>query len=110
VVGIAKHLWSKRFREKNRSTPLDFLEAQKLVSQNEAQASEEKLLQFLQSAGAKCMALLSAFYYEKLSLDELSAKFGFSGIRSATVQKFKCLEKVRTSIKEKSLQYEDFLD
>jgi hypothetical protein len=25
------------------------------------------------------------------------------------VQKYKCLEKVRTAVKEKSLQYEDFL-
>jgi hypothetical protein len=56
------------------------------------------------------MELLSAFYYEKEDLQKLAQRFGFSGTRSATVQKFKCLEKVRETVKQKSLQYEDFME
>jgi hypothetical protein len=36
--------------------------------------------------------------------------FGFSGERSATVQKYKCIEKVRETVKQKALTYEDFLE
>jgi len=54
------------------------------------------------------MRLLNAFYYEKLNMDEIAIRFGFSGKRSATVQKFKCLGKVRQVVRRKSLQYEDF--
>jgi hypothetical protein len=56
------------------------------------------------------MQLLSAFYYEKLDMETLAEQFGFSGPRSATVQKFKCLEKVKETVKEKSLRYEDIIE
>ena len=65
---------------------------------------------FLQTAGKKCMDLLRSFYYDHLPLQDAATLFGFSGVRSATVQKYKCLEKVRETVKEKALTYEDFLD
>ncbi len=111
VLGIVKHLWSKQFQEKIRYTSLDPLPEEKEPLSAKAETpSTEKLLRFLEKAGEKCMQLLSAFYYEKLPPEVLAGKFGFSGVRSATVQKYKCLEKVRDTVKQKSLQYEDFLD
>jgi len=71
--------------------------------------SDKRILRLLQAAGRKCMEVLTAFYYEKLDMQELAHRFGFSGTRSATVQKFKCLQKVKQVVKEKSLQYEDFV-
>ena len=56
------------------------------------------------------MELLSAFYYDKLNMLEVAQKFSFSGERSATVQKHKCLEKVKSVVKQKALQYEDFFE
>ena len=56
------------------------------------------------------MELLRSFYYDQQPLTDIAGKFGFSGVRSATVQKYKCLEKVRETIKERSLTYEDFID
>ena len=47
----------------------------------------------------ECLELLTAFYYEHLPLRDIATKFGFNGTRSATVQKYKCLEKVREKIK-----------
>ncbi len=110
LIGIVKHLWSKRFQEKIRYTPLEPSEAQTFSLVKETAPSSEKLMRFLETAGQKCMDLLRAFYYDKIPLEEMAGRFGFSGIRSATVQKYKCLEKVRESVKEKSLHYEDFLD
>ena len=55
------------------------------------------------------MELLKSFYYDELPLNDIAETYGFSGVRSATVQKYKCLEKVRETVKEKSLTYEDFL-
>jgi predicted DNA-binding protein YlxM (UPF0122 family) len=56
------------------------------------------------------MELLRAFYYDKLSMRKIAGQFDFNSERSATVQKYKCLEKVRDIVKEKSLTYEDFLE
>lgn len=74
------------------------------------EVSSSRLMRLLQTAGRKCMELLSAFYYEKLPMEQLADRYGFSGPRSATVQKFKCLEKVKDTVKEKSLSYEDILE
>jgi DNA-directed RNA polymerase specialized sigma24 family protein len=103
IFGIARHLWSKKMKDQLRKQPLPDPTTDTPVSTN-------KLLTLLQTAGQKCMELLRAFYYDKQPLDKVADQFGFSGVRSATVQKYKCLEKVRETIKEKSLSYEDFLD
>lgn len=61
---------------------------------------EKSLLQSLVKSGKKCMELLKAFYYDHSPMQEIAERFGFNGRRSATVQKYKCLEKVREEIKK----------
>lgn len=60
---------------------------------------EEGLLDSLLRSGKKCMELLKAFYYDHCSMQEIAGQFGFNGRRSAAVQKYKCLEKIREEIK-----------
>jgi DNA-directed RNA polymerase specialized sigma24 family protein len=107
VLGIAKHLWLKQHRDNAKLTPLNDLE---IENEETAHASDKKVLNFLQTAGKKCMDLLRSFYYDGLTLADAAELFGFSGVRSATVQKYKCLEKVRENGKQKALTYDDFVD
>ncbi len=109
ILGIAKHLWLKKCRSKPQTTELDHPAAEAVAVEEDEAPAAHKLLQFLATAGEKCMEMLRAFYYDKLPLSEIAQNFGYSGIRSATVQKYKCIEKVRDTVKEKSLSYEDFL-
>lgn len=110
ILGIARHLWLKKCRKDQPSTTLDHPEADVRVEEAAENPSTPKLLRFLETAGKKCMDMLRAFYYDKLPLADIAQSFGYSGIRSATVQKYKCIEKVRDTVKEKSLRYEDFLE
>jgi RNA polymerase sigma factor (sigma-70 family) len=110
LMGVAKHLWAKKIKEGTHLS-LDLSDAGLLLADaTEQPASSAKILKFLEAAGKKCMELLHAFYYEKLPMKEVAEAFGFAGERSATVQKYKCLEKVRNTIREKSLNHEDFLE
>lgn len=110
LLGIAKHLWAKKNKPHNQSVSLDDSQADIIQEETPGIAASEKLLHLLHTTGEKCMQLLRAFYYDKLPLGKIADRFGFSGVRSATVQKYKCLEKIRDTIKEKSLTYEDFLE
>jgi len=110
LLGIAKHLWARKNNNKQRHTTLDDSLEGIATAENDPASSTEKLMELLNTAGQKCMELLRAFYYDKLPLHKISGMFGFSGTRSATVQKYKCLEKIRDTVKEKSLTYEDFLE
>ena len=110
LLGITKYLWIKKFKNNSRQVSLNELDlADSFEDEQEATVSV-KLLDFLESAGKKCMDLLRSFYYDKLNMTEIAGQFGFTGTRSATVQKYKCLEKVRDQIKEKALTYEDFFN
>jgi DNA-directed RNA polymerase specialized sigma24 family protein len=107
LVGISKKLWLQRYRENNRQVQLDNIDTP--VAEEEKLA-DKRLLNFLATAGKKCMELLRSFYYDQLPATELADQLGYSGVRSVTVQKHKCLEKVRETVKQKSLTYADFME
>ncbi len=110
LLGIARHRWIHMCRRFGLEVPLDDAEALDWAEEDILLPSSQKLLRLLTVAGKKCMDLLRAFYYDQLPLDEMAHTFGYAGVRSATVQKYKCLEKVRATVQEKSLNYEDFLE
>ena len=83
--------------EKTISIPEDYCEPE-----------ESRLTSLLELTGRKCLQLLRAFYYDSLSLEQIKTAFGFSSAHSASAQKFKCIEKMRNIIQEKSMGYEDF--
>ncbi len=107
LFGTAKNLWLKRYGQSSPSLPLDQVD---IALTTEESPSSARLFRFLEIAGRKCLELLKSFYYDQMSLQEIADEYGYSGVRSATVQKFKCLEKVRESVKEKSLLYDDFME
>ncbi|QDH78940.1 sigma-70 family RNA polymerase sigma factor [Echinicola soli] len=110
LFGVARHHWYKRFREASTlALGKDEIALSQVADFEQVNTDERlQLMSFLKSAGEKCMDMLKAFYYDRLSMDELAQRYGYRTKRSATVQKFKCLEKVRDQVKEKSLTYEDF--
>ncbi|MBT1697293.1 sigma-70 family RNA polymerase sigma factor [Fulvivirgaceae bacterium PWU4] len=110
VLGIAKHLWIRKFNHDKSTVPLDEREAVTLPDHYFPTVESGKLVSFLARAGKRCMELLQAFYYEKRSADQIRNAFGYGSAHSATVQKFKCLEKVRDMVRSKSVTYEDFTE
>jgi len=107
LVGTSKNLWLQRYRENNKQETLYNFDLS--VAEEESPA-DKRLLKLLTTAGKKCMDLLKSFYYDNLPVTELADNFGYSGARSVTVQKHKCLEKVRETVKQKSLTYADFME
>jgi DNA-directed RNA polymerase specialized sigma24 family protein len=112
IIGIAKHLWIKKFKSKHRLLSLDFWEKEITLPQDYFEieiTKTNRLLHLLEVAGKKCMELLHSIYYDKLSMNEVSQVHGFSNPHSASVQKHKCIEKIKVIVKQKSLNYEDFI-
>jgi DNA-directed RNA polymerase specialized sigma24 family protein len=107
LLGIAKKLWLQHYKAVSKNQPLNDFDTDFV---REEQPASGKILQYLETAGKKCMELLSAFYYDHLPVNNVAAMFGYSGTHSATVAKYKCLEKVRETVKQKSLNYADFIE
>ena len=111
LVGIAKHLWLRKARTNARFLKLDDYERSLTIPDELASEAETSaLIRFLQRAGGKCMDLLTDFYFAGRSIAEIAARHGFATIHSASVQKHKCLVKIRNIVKEKQLRHEDFME
>lgn len=110
ILGIAKHLWIRKYHHDKHRVRLDDLERTITVPDEESTPVSQRLIRLIEISGKKCLDLLQAFYYEKLSPERIANTFNYSTAHSATVQKFKCLEKLRNAVKQKSLGYEDFVE
>ncbi|HEX8040092.1 MAG TPA: sigma-70 family RNA polymerase sigma factor [Chryseosolibacter sp.] len=111
IVGIAKHLWIKKFRHDRHRVSLDSVESGiALTDEDLVSVNDRKLLTFLEATGKKCLDLLRNFYYGKMTMKQIAVAAGYRDERSAAVGKFKCLEKMREAVKNKSMCYEDFFE
>ena len=107
LLGIAKNLWLQQYKADSKNEPLNGFDTELVADE---QPATGKLLHYLETAGKKCMELLKAYYYDGLAVTHIASVFGYSGMRSATVAKYKCLEKVRETVKQNSLNYADFIE
>ena len=95
VIGIAKNLWRREARRTpNAALPEDVPDA---VEQRPEPTPS--IWTYLRGAGKKCMQVLTAFYAGGQTMEEIAAAFDYSSAHSATVQKYKCLERVREQLK-----------
>lgn len=96
LLGVARICWLRA-----RGATVALPEAFDAAEPEDAgmEEREQNLRASLVRSGKKCLELLKAFYYDHCSMQDIAARFGFNGTRSATVQKYKCLEKVRKEIK-----------
>jgi DNA-directed RNA polymerase specialized sigma24 family protein len=108
ILGIAKHLWVRKYNRDRHRVDLD--PAIVVPLEEERLPISTRILRLIELSGKACLELLQAFYYEKLNPERIAKVFNYSNAHSATVQKFKCLEKLRNTVKQKSLGYEDFIE
>ncbi|MBX2870928.1 MAG: sigma-70 family RNA polymerase sigma factor, partial [Saprospiraceae bacterium] len=104
ILGISRNLFFQHCKKKKPKLDLDTLPDSMFTPVEEAPPlpHRHRLLDYLTTAGKKCLDLLQAFYYFKSPMKEIAREFGYRSERSATVQKYKCLEKVRETVKQES--------
>jgi RNA polymerase sigma factor (sigma-70 family) len=61
-------------------------------------ASEPSLMKYVEQLGATCQNILLSFYYFRQTMEQIAEQHQYRNIRTATVQKFKCLERLRKSV------------
>lgn len=101
VVGMCRNQWSNYLRKKNREVSMDDFSENEYEEGSASEGSTIPLIRYLEKAGKKCLDLLQAVYYFKYNMQEVAEEFGFRTVRSATVQKYKCMEKVRNEVSKR---------
>ncbi|PHN04749.1 RNA polymerase sigma factor [Flavilitoribacter nigricans] len=102
VVGMCRNQWSNYLRKKQREIPTDDFSENEYEAEPDAPERSGSLIRYLEKAGKKCLDLLQAVYYFRYNMQEVAEEFGFRSVRSATVQKYKCMEKVRNEVAKRA--------
>jgi RNA polymerase sigma factor (sigma-70 family) len=101
VYSVSRRLWLKRLQQMNRYAPaLQGLENS--VSVEEEMEQHERINDEFQamekaigSLGEPCKSLLEAYYFQKKSMHEIAAGFGYTNADNAKNQKYKCLMRLK---------------
>jgi len=108
IIGIVKNRWSHVVQREHNSRDLSALDS--TSEKDAAYVDRHKLYTLVLSAGKKCLEMLTMFYHQRSTAYDIARAFGFKSDHSASVQKYKCIEKIRETIRQNSLSHEDFFE
>ncbi|MFT2010336.1 RNA polymerase sigma factor [Pontibacter sp. 13R65] len=98
IMAVCKNRWRRELEKRSRHQELSAAVAEQLPQEANAEAPAADLAAFVEQLGAKCRDILVSFYYLGQQLEQIAQQHQYRNIRSATVQKFKCLERLRKSV------------
>ncbi len=102
LLSVSRNLWHQELRRRAR------LPHEALSDEVESSVAEETealtepafaVLHYVEQLGERCKSMLLSFYYFQQPLTQIAETYGYGSVRSATVQKFKCLERLRNSVR-----------
>lgn len=102
LVSISRNLWRQELSRRNRNVSVEWTaEAEAQLADEPVVASAEafSVVEYVEKLGEKCKSILLSFYYFQQPLEQIAATHHYRSVRSATVQKFKCLERLRKSVR-----------
>jgi RNA polymerase sigma factor (sigma-70 family) len=113
LYAVARRLWLKKLAEKKRfSTSLSdgnieevetfFGVEDEMADIHEKEKRLKRMGSSLEGLGEPCRSIIEDFYVSDLSMEEISAKFGYTNADNAKNQKYKCLQRL------KKLFFEDY--
>ena len=101
LAGVSRHLWQRERERRTRHphAPLAETDYELPDDPEPALPASFVVLAYVEQLGERCRGLLLAFYYFGRPLAGIAADYGYRSTRSATVQKFKCLERLRNAVR-----------
>ncbi|MCB0663152.1 MAG: sigma-70 family RNA polymerase sigma factor, partial [Saprospiraceae bacterium] len=95
LMSIGKYLWFRKFKKESKVQLLESIpELEATLVDFYPTRNEFRLLKVLEKAGQRCMDILQAFFYKEWKIEEITSRLGFKNKHHASVQKYKCMEKV----------------
>lgn len=108
IMGIVKNRWTRVVQ--NECKNQDVVHSDWQANEESVYIDRDKLYTIILSAGKRCLEMLTMFYRRHSSVRDIAQTFGFTSEHSASVQKYKCIEKIRETIRKNSLCHEDFFE
>jgi RNA polymerase sigma factor (sigma-70 family) len=108
IYSVAKRLWLKQLKKNGKTFLLKENEEHEVVDVSRdledylgKEADIENMNRSLAELGEPCATLIKDFYVQRLSMDEIADKFGYTNADNAKNQKYKCLQRLKKYFFEK---------
>ena len=100
LINTCKLLWNNELRKKKvrkgDDSGLGNLEFEDEITEKIEQEEKIKIIEnVIQKLGEKCKKILELFYFKSFSMESIAKKVGFKTVKSAKVQKYKCMQHAR---------------
>jgi len=105
LFGVARNLWLRRLARRRREGPMDFdldlLPADGAGAGDEAEEERSEAVRLaFKRLGEPCRTLLLLYYWERLTMSEISGQLGFANANVAKAKKYQCKEQLRQFMTE----------
>ncbi len=103
ITAVAKHVWLKKLsKKKNQSFSVLHDNMEEVMGVNddvnvffEFENNVSKLTHCFKQIGDPCKGVLTAFYINNRSMQDIAIEFGYTNAENAKTQKYKCLNRLR---------------
>lgn len=102
LIAIAKHIWLKKISKKKKQISIVYDESERDLHIDDdykqfedLEKNMKKLKTCFEQIGDPCKSLLTAFYIQNKSMNEIATSFGYTNSENAKTQKYKCLNRMR---------------
>lgn len=106
IFATVKNLWSRRLAKRRREYPTEL--DPEVHSDGNPSALEsiidsenvELVRKALRKIGEQCRKLLTLYYWEELSMEEIAASLGFANAATAKAKKYQCKEALKKALQQ----------
>lgn len=101
LYSVCRRLWLKRLQQAGRFTVLmegveETTPVDEDLDHHQKLSNEFVLMEkAMESLGEPCKSLLEAYYLEKMGMNEIAEKFGYTNADNAKNQKYKCMMRLK---------------
>jgi len=101
LYSVCRHLWLKRLQQRGRQTELygELETAVDLSADLEVHGLRDEQFEHMANAmgqlGEPCRTILEDYYLNRLSMQDIVEKFGYTNSENAKNQKYKCLMRLK---------------
>lgn len=107
VYSICQNLWRKELDRKKRLSNEEKDSAESLDL--DGPEREKIIARCMEQLGDTCRKVLTYYYFDEMSMQEIADKLGFANTDTAKTKKYKCKQKLDELIKAQYTE-QDFLD
>ena len=107
LYSVCLNLWRKELDRKNRLSHEEKDEAQYM--DNDREEREKIIHECINELGDTCKRILTYYYFEKMSMQDIAEKLDFANTDTAKTKKYKCKKRLDQLVKQK-YSASDFLD